>query len=185
MDSINIHSIYFNQCKFHYQVHSWFHICFALFWLAFLHSFSRPHLANIWASEVWVCGRYVPSLKVGYVRHTQTHSWTHSLSLSLCFSGCLFLSRPKGVGYAAAVMAFWLNVYYIVVLAWAMYYFYESITYSVPWRGCNNWWNTPRCRSEYDLADEERRCYAERGIMASSCKLNTSLYTSPVKEFWE
>jgi hypothetical protein len=32
------------------------------------------------------------------------------------------------VGYAAAVMACWLNVYYIVVLAWGLYYFYESLS---------------------------------------------------------
>jgi hypothetical protein len=34
----------------------------------------------------------------------------------------------QGVGYAAAVMACWLNVYYIVVLAWGLYYFYESLS---------------------------------------------------------
>ncbi len=32
------------------------------------------------------------------------------------------------MGYAAAVMACWLNVYYIVVLAWGLYYFYESLS---------------------------------------------------------
>lgn len=82
-------------------------------------------------------------------------------------------------------MAFWLNIYYIVVLAWAMYYFYQSISSDVPWRGCQNEWNSPRCRSEYDLADEERRCYVERGISDSTCKVNTTIFTSPVKEYWE
>ncbi|KAF7490813.1 Sodium- and chloride-dependent GABA transporter 1 [Sarcoptes scabiei] len=91
----------------------------------------------------------------------------------------------KGVGYAAAVMAFWLNIYYIVVLAWALYYFSQAIDYDVPWKGCNNWWNTDHCRSEYELADEERRCYAERGFKDLTCKMNTTMFTSPVKEYWE
>lgn len=46
----------------------------------------------------------------------------------------------KGVGIAAMVMAFWLNIYYIVVLSWAMAYFIKSIRFDldVPWRHCNN-----------------------------------------------
>lgn len=46
----------------------------------------------------------------------------------------------KGVGIAAAVMAFWLNIYYIVVLCWALAYWIYSIRLdvNVPWRNCNN-----------------------------------------------
>lgn len=90
-----------------------------------------------------------------------------------------------GVGYAAAVMAFWLNCYYIVVLAWALYYIWNSFGTDVPWRGCNNDWNTPNCKSEYDLADQNRKCRATYGDDAATCKVNTSLFTSPVKEYWE
>jgi solute carrier family 6 GABA transporter-like protein 1 len=90
-----------------------------------------------------------------------------------------------GVGYAAAVMAFWLNIYYIVVLSWALYYLFYSINWDVPWRGCSNPWNSPKCRSEYDLADEERECYIRYGAATQTCKINTTLFTSPVKEYWE
>lgn len=125
------------------------------------------------------CGEFAQSSKVtAQRREAPSHRTTNFSKLSAICDGA-------GVGYAAAVMAFWLNVYYIVVLAWAMYYFYNSIAADVPWRGCNNWWNTGRCRSEYDLADEERRCYIDRGSHDHTCKVNSSLYTSPVKEYWE
>lgn len=77
----------------------------------------------------------------------------------------------KGVGYAAAVMAFWLNTYYIVVLSWALYYIFTSLRWDVLWRTCDNWWNTPLCQSEY-----------ERDNISFP---NVTEVKSPVKEYWE
>uniref|UniRef100_A0A0N5AMZ9 Transporter n=1 Tax=Syphacia muris TaxID=451379 RepID=A0A0N5AMZ9_9BILA len=115
----------------------------------------------------------------------------------------------KGVGIAAVVMAFWLNIYYIVVLSWAMCYLWHSIRSddNVPWKFCNNSWNTKHCRSEYEPLhcvsnatiakyfnvksltkehiDEYRKQFFVGGMAHYNvCTTEELTAESPVKEFW-
>ncbi|XP_038069015.1 sodium- and chloride-dependent GABA transporter 1-like [Patiria miniata] len=59
----------------------------------------------------------------------------------------------KGVGYAGLVMSFWLNVWYVMPMAWALLYLVNSFTTSLPWEDCENTWNTDHCVANYSISD--------------------------------
>ncbi|CAH0731665.1 unnamed protein product, partial [Brenthis ino] len=93
----------------------------------------------------------------------------------------------KGIGYAAAVMSCWMNVYYIVILAWAIFYFFMSMRSDVPWRTCDNYWNTETCVNPYDR--KNLTCWSNMD-MTTLCTINgknfsKAILSDPVKEFWE
>ncbi|GAB1291081.1 Sodium- and chloride-dependent taurine transporter [Apodemus speciosus] len=80
----------------------------------------------------------------------------------------------SGIGYASIVIVSLLNVYYIVILAWATYYLFHSFQKDLPWAHCNHSWNTPQC-----MEDTLRR---NESHWVSLSAVN---FTSPVIEFWE
>lgn len=51
----------------------------------------------------------------------------------------------KGIGWASLVIVFWLNVYYIVILAWNLFYLFQSFNKVLPWTTCGNSWNSECC----------------------------------------
>uniref|UniRef100_A0A3B1J9B0 Transporter n=1 Tax=Astyanax mexicanus TaxID=7994 RepID=A0A3B1J9B0_ASTMX len=74
-----------------------------------------------------------------------------------------------GLGYASQVMILHGCVYYIVILAWALFYLCSSFQAELPWAHCSNTWNTDNCT-------------VLEGKNISGLPLNM---TSPVTEFWE
>ncbi|XP_017476557.1 PREDICTED: sodium-dependent dopamine transporter-like [Rhagoletis zephyria] len=51
----------------------------------------------------------------------------------------------KGIGYSVVLIAFYVDLYYNVIIAWAMHFFIKSFTAELPWTTCNNPWNTKQC----------------------------------------
>ena len=61
---------------------------------------------------------------------------------------CSFLllcHSPIGIGYAMLVISFLITVYYNAIIAWVFYFLFESFRSDVPWRDCDNPWNTENC----------------------------------------
>lgn len=47
-----------------------------------------------------------------------------------------------GLGYGTQVIVTLLNFYYIIVLAWGIFYLSFSFSWDLAWSSCNNTWNT-------------------------------------------
>ncbi|XP_010803965.1 sodium- and chloride-dependent GABA transporter 2 isoform X3 [Bos taurus] len=77
----------------------------------------------------------------------------------------------EGIGYASQMIVTLLNIYYIIVLAWALFYLFSSFTIDLPWGSCRHDWNTERC-VEFQRTNGSLNATAENA-------------TSPVIEFWE
>ena len=50
-----------------------------------------------------------------------------------------------GIGWASVIIVQFLNIYYIVILGWALFYMFASFQSELPWSRCGNDWNTPNC----------------------------------------
>uniref|UniRef100_A0A3Q3IUU4 Transporter n=2 Tax=Monopterus albus TaxID=43700 RepID=A0A3Q3IUU4_MONAL len=79
-----------------------------------------------------------------------------------------------GIGYASIVIVSLLNIYYIIILAWGLYYLFQCFQPELPWAKCNQPWNTDRC-----IEDTYRK---NKTLWLAA---NASNFTSPVTEFWE
>lgn len=57
-------------------------------------------------------------------------------------SDCSLSFVLSGIGYATQVIEAHLNVYYIIILAWAIFYLSNCFTTELPWATCGHEWNT-------------------------------------------
>ncbi|XP_057412624.1 sodium- and chloride-dependent betaine transporter isoform X1 [Balaenoptera acutorostrata] len=78
----------------------------------------------------------------------------------------------QGIGLASVVIEAYLNVYYIIILSWALFYLFSSFTSELPWTACTHSWNTEGC---VDFLNRS----------AASAAAPPVNFTSPVMEFWE
>lgn len=51
----------------------------------------------------------------------------------------------KGCGYAALVINALCTMQYNMLIAYPILYLFDSFQKVLPWKTCNNWWNTDNC----------------------------------------
>ncbi|KAI2666902.1 Sodium- and chloride-dependent GABA transporter 2 [Labeo rohita] len=83
-----------------------------------------------------------------------------------------FCPLAEGIGYAGQVIQVYGCMYYIVILAWALFYLIFSFSSQLPWASCDNPWNTDNC---VNLA-------AKNLTLNWTTRINS---TPAATEFWE
>lgn len=77
----------------------------------------------------------------------------------------------KGVGFASMTIVGLYNIYYIIIVAWILFYLVASFSAILPWQQCSNYWNTENC--------------ADLNYHNESSNSTVNISVSPVVEFWE
>jgi len=80
------------------------------------------------------------------------------------------------------VIVFLVNCDYNVLLSWAFYYFFASLTTVLPWSHCENDYNTPQCTTGQlsglgNITNVTNPAYNVSGANVVG--------SDPVTEFWE
>lgn len=80
----------------------------------------------------------------------------------------------RGIGYASAVMDFFCFLFYVILMAWSIYYLLFSFNSILPWENCNNSWNTEHCVT---LEKHSNNSFLNKSVIVTS--------KSSVEEFWK
>lgn len=141
-----------------------------------LHLVEERKVSNI-ASNIM--GQFIAKAGDGSLRNccAQTNNSNKKAVLSWFLADVnvfLIYVSPPGIGYASFVIVSLLNIYYIVILAWGLYYLFQCFQPELPWAKCKQPWNTDSC-----IEDTVRK---NKTMWLAA---NITNFTSPVTEFWE
>jgi SNF family Na+-dependent transporter len=65
---------------------------------------------------------------------------THVLREKIYKSACAFF--PTGLGYCSLLTTMFVAIYYMVIIAWVLFYMWASFFPSLIWGSCDQNWNT-------------------------------------------
>ncbi|XP_064608095.1 sodium- and chloride-dependent creatine transporter 1-like [Liolophura sinensis] len=92
----------------------------------------------------------------------------------------------QGIGLAQAVLCFYSNLYYNVILAWVLYYLFSSFTTVLPWSTCGNPWNSDNCREHHWFVNSTNATYNWTSSQnASFTNVSDFRVMDPATEYWE
>jgi len=63
----------------------------------------------------------------------------------------------KGLGYGMLAVRVLVNVYYVIICAWAFFYLFAGFQSDLPWATCSEDWNTLDCYNR----DDAKKCESQ------------------------
>ncbi|CAK8698151.1 sodium- and chloride-dependent neutral and basic amino acid transporter B(0+)-like [Clavelina lepadiformis] len=78
----------------------------------------------------------------------------------------------KGIGYCMVILNILVSIYYNIIIAYTVFYFFSSLTAELPWNTCDNFWNTRQCTT--NETDKIVQC----NLLLSSETLNNASVTT-------
>ncbi|CAF3516884.1 unnamed protein product [Rotaria sp. Silwood1] len=88
----------------------------------------------------------------------------------------------KGLGWAMAINSFLVTIYYNIIIAWCLFYFFASFRRKLPWSDCGNWWNTDSCSNP---GYPSKNATINFLCLPTNQLNNCSLPTSPPEEYFD
>jgi len=93
----------------------------------------------------------------------------------------------KGIGFAVVLIAFYVDFFYNVIIAWALHFFISSFTSRLPWTSCDHEYNTPSCVESINVmnistAGQMLNAAIDGNLSQSSVDLTN--YTSAADEYF-
>ncbi|KAL9966641.1 hypothetical protein ACROYT_G024749 [Oculina patagonica] len=88
----------------------------------------------------------------------------------------------QGIGYAGVLVMQYINIYYTVILGWAVYYMFASFQSTLPWSHCGNEWNTPNC---VDNSGSPNGMQTNRSVTNGTILANVTAKVSASQEYWD
>ncbi len=80
-------------------------------------------------------------------------------------------------------------IYYNVIIAWTLYYFYRSFTWVLPWSHCKNEWNSPACVRRENITENVTEVIklqlGNSSDVVDLLEKSKLQLRTPSEEFWE
>lgn len=83
-------------------------------------------------------GECVASLSASLIKSNQSDRKSHRKLINSCFC----FQPTSGLGYCTLLVITFVSIYYMVIIAWVLFYLWTSFFPSLAWGSCDNDWNS-------------------------------------------